>query len=70
MSADAASPAALDGIDTDAAVAHIARKLAHYDDHQPDKSAYPNEAKADVWSTVPASDWVSGFYPGALWYVY
>jgi unsaturated chondroitin disaccharide hydrolase len=61
---------ALNGIDIDAAVASMARKLAHYDDHQPDKSAYPNEAKADVWSTVPASDWVSGFYPGALWYVY
>jgi len=61
---------AFKGIDIDAAVASMARKLAHYDDHQPDRSAYPNEAKADVWSTVPASDWVSGFYPGALWYVY
>ena len=70
MSADATAPGTLDGIDIDAAVANLARKLAHYDDHQPDKSAYPNEAKADVWSTVPAADWVSGFYPGALWYVY
>lgn len=60
----------LDGIDIDSAVATIARKLAFYDDHQPDKSAYPNEAKADAWTTVPASDWVSGFYPGALWYVH
>jgi unsaturated chondroitin disaccharide hydrolase len=70
MSRDAPATSALDGIDIDAAVASMARKLAHYDDHQPDKSAYPNEAKAEVWSTVPASDWVSGFYPGALWYVY
>ena len=70
MSRDGPATRALDGIDIDACVARMARKLARYDDHQPDKSAYPNEAKADVWSTVPASDWVSGFYPGALWYVY
>ena len=70
MSQSAPATSTLDGIDIDAAVASMARKLAHYDDHQPDKSAYPNEAKADVWSTVPAPDWVSGFYPGALWYVY
>jgi unsaturated chondroitin disaccharide hydrolase len=70
MSRDGPATSALDGIDIDACVAMMARKLARYDDHQADKSAYPNEAKADVWSTVPASDWVSGFYPGALWYVY
>jgi hypothetical protein len=70
MSQAAHPTAALGGIDIDAAVACIARKLALYDDHQSDKSAYPNEAKTDRWSTVPAADWVSGFYPGALWYVY
>ena len=70
MSRSAQATSAQDGIDIDTAVASMARKLAHYDDHQSDKSAYPNEAKADVWSTVPAPDWVSGFYPGALWYVY
>ncbi len=57
-------------IDVDAVVASIAKKLAAYDDWQPDKTAYPNEAKSATWSTVPASDWVSGFYPGALWYIY
>jgi unsaturated chondroitin disaccharide hydrolase len=70
MSQEARPTDGLDGIDIDAAVACMARKLALYDDHQSDKSAYPNEAKADRWSTVPAADWVSGFYPGALWYVY
>ena len=57
-------------IDVDAAVASIAYKLAAYDAIQPDKNAYPNEAKGGTWSTVPAPDWVSGFYPGSLWYVY
>jgi unsaturated chondroitin disaccharide hydrolase len=57
-------------IPVDDAVAVIARKLAAYDAGQPDKAAYPNEAKGATWSTVPAKDWVSGFYPGALWYTY
>jgi len=57
-------------IDTDAAIAVIARKLAAYDAGQPDKTAYPTEAKGAQWVTVPAKDWVSGFYPGALWYTY
>lgn len=57
-------------IDVDAAIASIARKLAAYDAEQLDKTAYPNEAKGAIWSTVPAPDWVSGFYPGALWYAY
>jgi len=57
-------------IDVDAAIASIAYKLAAYDAIQPDKTAYPNEAKGATWSTVPAPDWVSGFYPGSLWYVY
>ena len=57
-------------IDVDAAIASIAYKLAAYDETQSDKTAYPNEAKGASWSTVPAPDWVSGFYPGSLWYVY
>lgn len=57
-------------ISTDAAVAAIAKKLAAYDAAQPNKAAYPNEAKGAQWSTVPAKDWVSGFYPGSLWYTY
>lgn len=57
-------------IDVDAAIASIAYKLAAYDETQSDKTAYPNEAKGTSWSTVPAPDWVSGFYPGSLWYVY
>lgn len=57
-------------IDTDRTVAEIAKKLAAYDAGQPDKTAYPNEAKDSTWLTVPAPNWVSGFYPGALWYTY
>ena len=57
-------------IDVDAAIASIAYKLAAYDEMQSDKTAYPNEAKGAFWSTVTAPDWVSGFYPGSLWYVY
>jgi unsaturated chondroitin disaccharide hydrolase len=57
-------------IAVDQAIAVIAKKLAAYDAAQPDKSAYPSEAKGPQWTTVPAKDWVSGFYPGALWYTY
>ena len=57
-------------IDTDRVVAVIAKKLAAYNAGQPDRTAYPNEAKGAKWGTVPARDWVSGFYPGALWYTY
>ena len=57
-------------IDTERAAAIIAKKLAAYDASQPDKAAYPNEAKGATWSMVRAKDWVSGFYPGALWYTY
>ena len=57
-------------IDVERCVLAIAHKLAAYDAAQPDKTAYPNEAKGAQWATVPAKDWVSGFYPGALWYTY
>jgi len=57
-------------IDTDHAVTVIAKKLAAYDVAQSDKTAYPTEAKGAFWVSVPAKDWVSGFYPGALWYTY
>lgn len=70
MTASASQRVDAAGIDVDHAVAVIARKLAAYDAGQHDKTAYPNEAKGATWSTVPAPDWVSGFYPGALWYTY
>ena len=47
-----------------------ARKLAAFDATHEKKDAYPTDAKGGTWRTVPASDWVSGFYPGALWYLY
>jgi len=66
-----ALPAAESGaIDVERCVLAIAQKLAAYDAAQPVKTAYPNEAKGAKWATVPAKDWVSGFYPGALWYTY
>jgi unsaturated chondroitin disaccharide hydrolase len=57
-------------IDVERCVLATAHKLAAYDAAQADKTAYPNEAKGARWSTVAAKDWVSGFYPGSLWYVY
>lgn len=47
-----------------------ARKLARFDVLHPDKDRYPNDAKGSEWTTVAAHDWESGFYPGALWFVY
>ncbi len=34
-------------------------------------NAYPRYTLTNgAWSTSPASDWISGFFPGALWYLY
>ena len=68
--ASAAQAAASAVINPDYAVAVIAKKLAAFAASQPDKTAYPTEAKGARWATVSAKDWVSGFYPGALWYTY
>ncbi len=65
----AAQPNA-DSIDVDGVMRVAARKFAAFDASQPKKTAYPNDAKGAQWSTVGARSWVSGFYPGALWYLY
>lgn len=70
ISANFLSAAEIPVINSDLAVAVIAKKLAAYDAGQPSKAAYPTEAKGAKWVTVPAGNWVSGFYPGALWYTY
>jgi unsaturated chondroitin disaccharide hydrolase len=57
-------------IDIDHVMRVAARKLARYDAQHPRAVRYPTEAKGDTWVTVPPRDWVSGFYPGSLWYVY
>jgi unsaturated chondroitin disaccharide hydrolase len=57
-------------VDVDRVMRVAARKLAAFDAAQTNKAAYPTEAKGAAWVTVPAKDWVSGFYPGALWYLY
>ncbi|MEO8614672.1 MAG: glucuronyl hydrolase [Luteolibacter sp.] len=58
------------GIDIDRVMRAAARKLAKFDESQPVKNVYPNDAKGAEWTTVAAHDWESGFYPGALWYLY
>ena len=60
--------AAYSSIDTFVRVA--AGKLAKFDSAHPSRDVYPNDAKGAQWTTVGAHDWESGFYPGALWYVY
>ena len=46
------------------------RKLVAFDALSKGKGAYPNDAKGAIWTTVNPENWVSGFYPGALWYLY
>lgn len=65
-----AQPQAHPSIDIDKVMRASARKLATFDQSHPQKNAYPTDAKGAVWNTVDAADWVSGFYPGALWYLY
>jgi hypothetical protein len=65
-----AQPAADPSINIDKVMRVAARKLAKFDATHPEKTAYPTDAKGAEWTTVDPSDWVSGFYPGALWYVY
>jgi unsaturated chondroitin disaccharide hydrolase len=70
ISSATAQPAADPSIDIDKVMRVAARKLAKFDASQPERKAYPTDAKGAEWTTVDPSDWVSGFYPGALWYVY
>ena len=66
-----ASDAADNGpIDVDHVMRVAARKLARFDAQHPEARGYPTAAKGDTWFTVGPDDWVSGFYPGALWYIY
>lgn len=66
----AAQPAADPTIAIDKVMRVAARKLAKFDASHPTAKVYPTDAKGAEWTTVDPSDWVSGFYPGALWYVY
>ncbi len=65
-----AHAASADSIDVDRVMKVAARKLAAFDASHPDKTRYPSDAKTNTWRTVPPEDWVSGFYPGSLWYIY
>lgn len=66
----AAQPAADPSIDIDKVMRVASRKFARFDAAHPDHKVYPTDAKGADWTPVDPSDWVSGFYPGALWYLY
>jgi len=51
-------------------MAAASRKLSAFDAVHPSATLYPTDAKGNTWKCVPPSDWVSGFYPGCLWYLY
>ena len=55
--------------DTDLVFRTAAKKMAAFDAAHPEKNAFANDAKGATWTTVPAKDWVAGFYPGCLWYI-
>jgi hypothetical protein len=57
-------------IDVERIMRVAARKFAAFDASQKTQAEYPTDAKGATWRTVKADDWVSGFYPGALWYLY
>ena len=57
-------------VDVKRAMEVAARKLAAYDTVTTDKKSYPSDAKSNAWRTVKPGDWVTGFYPGCLWYYY
>lgn len=57
-------------IDVERVMRVAARKLAAHDEAHPEKIHYPTDAKGAKWRTVSYRDWVSGFYPGTLWYLY
>jgi len=57
-------------IDVEAAMRVAARRLEAHDKLHPSRERFPNNAKGAEWHTVGASDWVSGFYQGMLWYMY
>jgi unsaturated chondroitin disaccharide hydrolase len=57
-------------IDIDRILRAAARKLGRFDALHPGRDRFPSDAKGAEWTTVAVHDWESGFYPGALWYVY
>jgi len=65
-----AAPESSSPIDIDRVMRTAAKKLAAYDALHPEKIVYPTDAKGATWTTVLPKDWVSGFYPGTLWYLY
>ena len=58
-----------DAIDVDAVFRVAARKAAAHDAAHPRRDAFPTDARGPRWKTVSYQDWVSGFYPGMLWYI-
>jgi unsaturated chondroitin disaccharide hydrolase len=53
------------------ALAHASSRLARTADARNPADGWPRLTKADgSWETRPATSWTSGFFPGALWYMY
>ena len=61
-------------VDVDRIMSAAATKLAAHDLANENKSLYPNQASnvspVSSWETIGSFNWVSGFYPGALWQMY
>jgi len=70
LAARGAAPATDSAIDVDHVMRVAAKKLAAFDSAHTDTSKFPTEAKGDKWVLIPPYEWTSGFYPGALWYMY
>ena len=53
------------------ALAHASSRLARTADTRNPADGWPRLTTADgSWETRPATAWTSGFFPGALWYMY
>jgi hypothetical protein len=57
-------------IDTARVMEIARRKFSAYDAANPAQTLYPSHARGKDWKQVHPRDWVSGFYPGCLWYLY
>jgi len=71
VSAPPSLPAsAVERIDVEGVMRVAARKLGAFDATHENKTLYPVSGKGANWDTLSVGDWRSGFYPGALWYLY
>lgn len=71
-SSAAASPStsSQESIDTAHVMEVASRKFSAFDAANHGETNYPTDAKGATWRCVGSNDWVAGFYPGCLWYLY